>query len=55
MEITKKLKTLQISVHHVEGLQSGQWVLIDCRSIIVHIFTKETRIFYNIERLWTAE
>jgi len=55
MEITKKLKTLQISVHHVEGLQSGQWVLIDCRNIIVHIFTKETRIFYNIERLWTAE
>lgn len=54
MAITKKVKTLKIPVHHVEGLQASQWVLIDCQNIIVHIFSKEARSFYNIERLWTA-
>jgi len=37
---------------HVEGLDSGDWVLIDTGDIIVHIFRPEIRDFYNIEKIW---
>ncbi len=40
---------------HVEGLAAKQWILIDCQDVIIHIFTKEARSFYNIERLWKKE
>jgi len=36
----------------VEGLDSGDWVLIDTGDIIVHIFRPEVRDFYNIEKIW---
>ena len=36
-----------------EGHRSGSWVLLDCSSIIVHIFTEEAREFYDLERLWS--
>jgi len=38
--------------HHYEGIESGNWILIDYIDLIVHIFTKETREFYGLERLW---
>ena len=37
---------------HAEGLRSGNWVLLDFGSIIVHLFDKESRQFYNLERVW---
>ncbi len=38
----------------VEGLEAGDWVLIDTGDIIVHVFRPEIREFYNIERMWAA-
>lgn len=38
----------------VEGLETGDWVLIDTGDIIVHVFRPEIREFYNIERMWAA-
>ena len=38
----------------VEGLESGDWVLIDTGDVIVHIFRPEIREFYNIEKMWAA-
>lgn len=35
-----------------EGLESLQWVLIDYVDVVVHVFSKEKREHYNIERLW---
>ena len=37
---------------HVEGLQHGQWVLLDYVHWVVHIFRAETRGYYMLERLW---
>jgi ribosome-associated protein len=36
----------------VEGLEEGNWVLIDCNDAIVHVFDPETRESYDLERLW---
>lgn len=36
----------------VEGYQSANWILLDYGDIIVHIFDKENRLFYNLERIW---
>ena len=38
----------------VEGLEAGDWVLIDAGDIIIHVFRPEVREFYNIERMWAA-
>lgn len=37
---------------HSEGKQSSHWMLIDYFSVVVHIFSKEKRSFYNLEDLW---
>ena len=52
------LRALKESGHgngvKVEGLNSGDWVLIDTGDIIIHIFRPEVREFYNIEKMWQA-
>lgn len=51
--IQKKVsKTLKDKPWHVEGERNAEWVLIDYVNIVVHVFQKETRGFYNIEGLW---
>ena len=35
-----------------EGQASGNWVLLDFGDIIVHVFDKENRLFYDLERIW---
>ena len=35
-----------------EGRQEGRWVLLDFGDIIVHVFDKENRLFYDLERIW---
>ena len=37
---------------HREGHRGGTWVLLDFGSLVCHIFTEETRRFYDLERLW---
>lgn len=38
----------------VEGLQQGDWVLVDAVDIIVHLFRPEVRQFYNLEQMWSS-
>ena len=37
---------------HVEGTDNAEWILMDYVNVVVHIFQKETREFYNLEGLW---
>jgi ribosome-associated protein len=39
----------------IEGLPHCDWVLIDAGDVIVHLFRPEVRLFYNLEKLWSAD
>ncbi len=49
-------KIVSKSVHekpwHIEGMDTGEWILMDFVDIVVHIFQKQTRSHYDIESLW---
>lgn len=52
-EIEKQLKKqLQTRPVRIEGYNSAEWLLMDYGDFIVHIFNKEAREFYDLERLW---
>jgi ribosome-associated protein len=36
----------------VEGIQKSEWILLDYFSFVVHVFSRECREFYSLERLW---
>jgi ribosome-associated protein len=43
---------LGVAPWHREGLSQRQWVLLDYVDVVVHIFHKESRKFYSLEKLW---
>jgi ribosome-associated protein len=51
-EIEKQLKVADIRPSHVEGYQNSEWILMDYMDLVVHIFSKNARAFYDLERLW---
>ncbi|MDY3005472.1 ribosome silencing factor [Anaerococcus sp. AGMB00486] len=52
--IEENLKKENYDILSVEGLRDGNWILIDCGDVVVHIFTSSQRSFYNIEDLWES-
>lgn len=51
-EIDKQLRDEGVKYWHKEGYQVLSWVLIDYVDVIVHIFKKDVREFYKLEKLW---
>lgn len=52
-EVDKRLSQAGLPPIRREGYRNSNWLLLDFGSLIVHIFQKETREFYNLERLWS--
>ena len=50
--VTDKLKEIKMRPMHTEGYNTGEWILIDYGVFVIHIFTPESRKFYDLERLW---
>ena len=53
--VQEKLKKLGVTVQGVEGEQTGEWVLVDLGSVVVHIMQPAVRAFYNLEELWQSK
>lgn len=51
-EVEYKIGLRGVSPLRGEGRENGSWALIDYGSVIVHIFSREARDFYKIEKLW---
>ena len=51
-EVEFELGKLGVEPLHVEGRATG-WILLDYNEVLIHIFTKESRDYYNLERLWS--
>ena len=51
-EVDEQLYKVGFRLNHSEGVQSKSWILLDFGNIVVHLFNKEDRDFYNVERLW---
>ncbi|PYI51895.1 ribosome silencing factor [Paenibacillus flagellatus] len=52
-EVRKKAGELEVPVRGLEGLDTARWVLIDLGDVVVHVFHRDEREYYNIERLWS--
>ena len=51
-DLDKSLNNEGVKCWHKEGYQALNWVLMDYVDVIVHIFKKDARDFYNLEKLW---
>ena len=50
--IYEQMKEEGIKAWHIEGYENLNWVLLDFVNIVVHVFSRESRDYYDIERLW---
>jgi ribosome-associated protein len=53
--LARKLKEAGYGTRPIDGLQSGDWVLVDAGDVIVHIFRPEVRDYYDLEGMWSVE
>lgn len=54
-EVEYQLKTQDNRLpRHIEGEETGRWILLDYGDVIVHVFHPEERAFYRLDQLWKA-
>ncbi len=51
-EVREKLGKTKRKPTHIEGYPRGDWILMDYVDFVVHIFTPQSRTYYDLERLW---
>ena len=50
--IYEQMKEDDMRAWHIEGYENLDWVLLDYVNIVVHVFSRESRDYYDLERLW---
>ncbi len=53
--VQAKIKQAGGTVYGIEGEQTGEWVLVDCGDVIVHVMQPAVRQYYNLEELWGGQ
>jgi len=51
-KVVDGMEAAGLKAYHVEGAESGRWVLVDYVDFVVHVFHPSMRSYYQIERLW---
>lgn len=51
-ELKKRVQEEGMELKRLEGYDQARWVLIDLGDVIVHVFHKDERLYYNLEKLW---
>ncbi|CAM3815749.1 ribosome silencing factor [Mesobacillus zeae] len=51
-EIKEKAEELGYTIKRMEGFEEARWILIDIGDVVVHVFHRDERGYYNLERLW---
>ena len=51
-EIERRLSRSGLQPAHMEGYNHAEWVLLDYLDFVVHIFSEQARVYYDLERLW---
>ena len=51
--VSEKLHKIGADLKQIEGYDTANWILMDYGDVIVHIFDKENRLFYDLERIWS--
>ena len=52
-EVRKKAEEHGIRIRGIEGFDKARWILVDLGDVIVHVFHRDDREYYNLERLWS--
>lgn len=53
--VEEEMKKSEIVPLRTEGVREGRWGVLDYGDVVVHVFHDESRLFYNLERLWMNE
>lgn len=51
-DVQEKLHKAGLELRQMEGNRSSSWILLDYGDIIIHLFSRDDRLFYNLERVW---
>ncbi len=51
-EVESRMAEGGFKPNHIEGYRNAEWVLMDYFDLVVHIFSRNARVFYDLERLW---
>jgi ribosome-associated protein len=50
--IKEKMEENEVTLYRLEGFDQARWILVDIGDVVCHVFHKDERGYYNLERLW---